>query len=51
LFEAQFRYNAPRAYAALVLLSLTGVAIFAATSLISYLALRRWHESATPRET
>ncbi|MGD9738577.1 MAG: ABC transporter permease [Bauldia sp.] len=51
LFEAQFRYNAPRAYAALVLLSLTGIAIFAATSLISYLALRRWHESAAPRET
>lgn len=51
LFEAQFRYNAPRAYAALVLLSLTGVAIFAVTSLISYLVLRRWHESAAPKET
>lgn len=50
LFEAQFRYNSPRAYAALVLLSVTGIVIFSATSLISYLVLRRWHESATPRD-
>ena len=51
LLESQFRLNIPRLFAALVLLSLTGVAIFAATSLVSYLLLRRWHESAIRRET
>ena len=35
LLEAQLRLNIPRLFAALVLLSLTGVVIFAATSLLS----------------
>jgi NitT/TauT family transport system permease protein len=51
LLEAQFRLNIPRLFAALVLLSLTGVLIFAATSLVSHLLLRRWHESAVRRES
>ena len=50
LLEAQYRLNIPRLFAALILLSLTGVAIFGVTSLISWLALRRWHESAVRRE-
>jgi NitT/TauT family transport system permease protein len=50
LIEAQHRLNIPRLFAALVLLSLTGVLIFAGTSLISYLLLRNWHESAVRRE-
>jgi len=50
LLEAQYRLNIPRLFAALLLLSLTGVAIFGITSLISWLALRRWHESAVRRE-
>jgi NitT/TauT family transport system permease protein len=50
LLESQFRLNIPRLYAALLLLSLTGVLIFFATSLISYLLLRKWHESAVRRE-
>jgi NitT/TauT family transport system permease protein len=50
LIEAQHRLNIPRLFAALVLLSLTGVLIFLATSLISYLLLRKWHESAIRRE-
>jgi NitT/TauT family transport system permease protein len=45
-----FRLNIPRLFAALVLLSLTGVLIFLATSLISHLLLRKWHESAIRRE-
>jgi NitT/TauT family transport system permease protein len=49
LLESQFRLNIPRLFAALVLLSLTGVLIFAATSLVSHLLLRRWHESAVVR--
>ena len=50
LLESQFRLNIPRLFAALVLLSLTGVVIYAATSLLSYLLLRNWHESAVRRE-
>jgi NitT/TauT family transport system permease protein len=37
-------------FAALLLLSLAGVAIFFALSAISHLVLRRWHESAIERE-
>lgn len=50
LLESGYRLNYPRLYAALVLLMLTGVAIFAATSLVSWLLLHRWHESAMKRE-
>lgn len=50
LLESQFRLNIPRLFAALVLLSVTGVCIFFATSLISHLLLRKWHESAVRRE-
>jgi NitT/TauT family transport system permease protein len=50
LLESQFRLNIPRLYAALLLLSATGVVIFFLTSLISHLLLRRWHESAVRRE-
>ncbi len=50
LLESQFRLNIPRLFAALVLLSFTGVLIYAATSLISHLLLRKWHESAIRRE-
>ena len=50
LLESQFRLNIPRLFAALVLLSLTGVLIFFATSLLSHLLLRKWHESAVRRE-
>jgi hypothetical protein len=37
-------------FAALLLLSFAGIAIFFALSLLSNLALRRWHESALVRE-
>ena len=50
LIEAQYRLNMPRVFAALVLLALAGVAIFALTSFISWLTLHRWHDSATSRE-
>jgi NitT/TauT family transport system permease protein len=50
LLESQFRLNIPRLYAALLLLSATGVVIFFLTSFISHLLLRRWHESAVRRE-
>ncbi len=50
LLESQFRLNIPRLFAALILLSVTGVVIFGMTSLISHLLLRKWHESALKRE-
>ena len=50
LLESQYRLNIPRLFAALVLLTGTGVAIFGLTSLISWLTLHRWHESAVRRE-
>jgi NitT/TauT family transport system permease protein len=48
--ESGYRLNIPRMFAALVLLSIAGVVIFFALSGLSYLLLRRWHESATIRE-
>ena len=45
--ESGYRLNIPRMFAALLLLSAAGIAIFAALSLLSYLLLRRWHESAS----
>jgi len=50
LLESQYRLNIPRLFAALILLTGTGVAIFGLTSLVSWLSLRRWHESAMKRE-
>ncbi|MFZ0846331.1 MAG: ABC transporter permease [Pseudolabrys sp.] len=49
--ESGYRLNIPRMFAALLLLSLAGVAIFFVLSLLSHLALRRWHESALTRES
>jgi NitT/TauT family transport system permease protein len=48
--ESGYRLNIPRMFAALILLSLAGVAIFFALSALSYVTLRRWHESAIDRE-
>ncbi len=50
LLESQYRLNIPRLFAALVLLSLLGVVIFAITSFISWFFLHRWHESSLKRE-
>ncbi len=50
ILEASYRLNIPRMFAALLLIALAGVAIFAATALLQWLALRKWHESAMRRE-
>jgi len=44
--ESGYRLNTPRMFAALLLLSIAGVVIFFALSVLSHLLLRRWHESA-----
>jgi len=48
--ESGYRLNAPRMFAALLLLSLTGVVIFFALTLLSQLLLRHWHESAQQQQ-
>jgi NitT/TauT family transport system permease protein len=42
--------NIPRLFAALLMLSMLGVAIFGLTTLIAWLSLHRWHESSIKRE-
>jgi NitT/TauT family transport system permease protein len=49
IVEAGFRLDIPRMFAALALISLAGVAIYGALALLSYFALRGWHESARER--
>ncbi|HXD13604.1 MAG TPA: ABC transporter permease [Xanthobacteraceae bacterium] len=49
--EAGYRLNIPRMFAALLLLSLSGIVIFYLLTLVNYLALRRWHESALAAES
>jgi NitT/TauT family transport system permease protein len=51
IIEAGNRLQIPKMFAALVLLSLLGIAIFFALSLLEYALLRRWHESAVKRES
>ena len=48
--ESGYRLNIPRMFAALLLLSVAGVAIFYLLALVNHLALRRWHESALQDE-
>jgi NitT/TauT family transport system permease protein len=50
ILESGYRLDIPRMYAALALLSVTGVLIFGAFSLLSWAVLHKWHESATHRE-
>jgi NitT/TauT family transport system permease protein len=50
ILESGYRLDIPRMYAALVLLSLSGVAIYGVLSLVSWLILHRWHESALRRD-
>ena len=49
--ESGYRLNIPRMFAALLLLSVTGIVIFMALSLASHLMLRHWHESALRKDT
>ena len=50
ILEAGYRLEIPRLFAALFLLSLTGILIFAVLSFLSNALLKRWHESALPEE-
>ena len=50
IVEAGYRLQIARMFAALLLISLAGIVIFATLRLLSYLLLRRWHESEARRE-
>jgi len=50
ILEAGYTLQIPRMFAALLLISLTGVLIFLALSGLSQVILHRWHESARARE-
>jgi NitT/TauT family transport system permease protein len=50
ILEAGYQLKIPRMFAALAMVSGTGIVIFLVLSLISHLLLRRWHESAIRRE-
>ncbi len=50
ILESSYNLKIPRMFAALFLISSTGIAIFLVTSWISHRLLHRWHESAIKRE-
>ncbi len=50
ILESSYNLKIPRMFAALFLISSTGIAIFLITSWIAHRLLHRWHESAIKRE-
>ncbi len=50
IMESGFRLNIPRMFAALFLISITGIMIFLFFTVLSWLLLHRWHDSARARE-
>ena len=50
ILESGYQLKIPRMFAALVLISAAGIAIYLLLSLLSHLLLRRWHESALNEE-
>ena len=50
ILQAGLQLKIPRLFAALVLITATGIVLFLAVSWLSRLALRRWHESELPQE-
>lgn len=49
ILQAGLQLNIPRLFAALVLITVTGVVLFLIASLLGWLALRHWHDSAVAR--
>jgi NitT/TauT family transport system permease protein len=50
IIESTYRLNVPRAFAALLLLSIMGIIIFYTIVFISHFMLKDWHESAMQKE-
>jgi NitT/TauT family transport system permease protein len=49
IVESGYRLNISRMFAALILISATGILVYASLALLSHLLLRRWHDSAIDR--
>ena len=50
ILESGYQLNIPRMFAALFMITATGIVIFVILTLVGHVALRRWHESAVKRE-
>jgi NitT/TauT family transport system permease protein len=50
ILEAGYQLAIPRMFAALFMITGTGILIFIVLTFVTHLALRRWHESAVRRE-
>lgn len=50
ILESSYTLQIPRMFAALILITMTGILIFLVLTFFSHLILRRWHESAMRRE-
>jgi NitT/TauT family transport system permease protein len=50
ILESGYQLKIPRMFAALLVISMTGIAIFLIISWITHVLLRHWHESAVKRE-
>lgn len=50
IMDSGYSLNIPRMFAALLLITLCGIALFAAMSALSHYTLRNWHESAVRSE-
>jgi len=50
IHEASFNLRVGKAFAALAILALMGMAIYAVLAFLEYALLKKWHESARPRE-
>ena len=50
ILESGYQLRIPRMFAALFMISISGIVIFMCLSLLSHFSLRRWHESALKRE-
>lgn len=51
ILESGYQLRIPRMFAALIMISVSGIVIFLALSWIAHRLLHRWHESAVTRET
>lgn len=51
ILESGYQLKIPRMFAALLMISISGIAIFLATSALAHRLLHRWHESAIRRES
>jgi len=50
ILQAGLKLNIPRMFAALILITLTGIALFLLVTALAKISLRRWHESELTQE-